>query len=262
MTTGLRHRAALVAAAVVLAGCAAPVGADGSAAEPARAARAQATSAPNGDAAGAEHPPGWGDATASARVNGSGGTEQAAAGRAEAAAGSVPGPRSRDAAADLEPVRRFRSVRGHAETPLPTRVRVPAIGVDSTLLHLGREPDGTVEVPADWQRAGWFTEAARPGQPGPAVVLGHVDSRAGPAVFYRLHELQPGDEILLERADGSTVQFTVDRVERHGKDDFPTEAVYYPTLEPALRLVTCGGAFDPRERSYRDNVIVFATQAS
>lgn len=169
---------------------------------------------------------------------------------------------SGDAAAGLQPVRRFRSVRGHVETPSPSSVRVPRISVDSTLVSLGREPDGSVEVPADWQRAGWFTGSARPGQPGPAVILGHVDSRAGPAVFYRLHELQPGDEILIDRADGSTVRFTVDRVERHDKEDFPTQAVYYPTLEATLRLVTCGGVFERAERSYRDNVIVFATQAS
>jgi sortase (surface protein transpeptidase) len=90
------------------------------------------------------------------------------------------------------------------------------------------------------------------------VLLGHVDSRAGPAVFYRLRELRRGDEIRVVRADGSTVRFAVERVARYPKTRFPTDDVYYPALTPRLRLVTCGGSFDPAARSYRANVIVFA----
>lgn len=159
------------------------------------------------------------------------------------------------------PVKRFRSVRGHVASAAPASVRIPAIGVDSRLESLGREPDGAVEVPREWSQAGWFSEGPSPGQPGPAVILGHVDSRAGPAVFYRLHQLRRGDDILVTLRDGTTVKFAVDRVERHLKDEFPTSAVYFPTLEPTLRLVTCGGVFDTRARSYRDNIIVFATEA-
>lgn len=235
MRPGLWHRVGLLVGAGVLVGCGAAEG-DTTARERASRASEPVTAAPYRPTQATERPGGVNPKPA-------------------------PIPAPSDTAAGLEPVKRFRSVRGHEEAPLPSGVRIPAIGVDSTLVTLGREPDGTVEVPADWQRPGWFSEGARPGQPGPAVILGHVDSRAGPAVFYRLHELGPGDEIVVDRAGGSIVAFTVDRVERHDKDDFPTRAVYYPTLEPTLRLVTCGGVLDTQARSYQDNVIVFATQA-
>jgi sortase (surface protein transpeptidase) len=101
----------------------------------------------------------------------------------------------------------------------------------------------------------------RPGDPGSAVILGHVDSKRGPAVFYRLRELRRGDQIKIARADGSSVRFIVQRTEQYPKDRFPTDAVYYPTLTPALRLVTCGGDFDATAGHYRSNVIVFATLA-
>jgi sortase (surface protein transpeptidase) len=153
----------------------------------------------------------------------------------------------------------FRSVRSYQATPVPVRVHIPRIQVTSSLDRLGRAPDGTVEVPSDWEVAGWYAPGPRPGDPGSAVILGHVDSKRGPAVFYRLHELRRGDEIRIGRADGSTARFAVDRVEQYPKDRFPTDEVYYPTLTPALRLVTCGGAFDPTAGHYRSNLIVFAT---
>lgn len=146
--------------------------------------------------------------------------------------------------------------------PLPTRVMIPGIGVASDLEDLGRNPDGTVEVPDRWDVAGWYADGARPGQPGSAVILGHVDSRQGPAVFARVGELAAGDEIVVERSDGSAVTFVVERTERHDKERFPTEEVYFPTLEPELRLVTCGGSFDRSTGHYRDNVIVFAALAA
>ena len=104
------------------------------------------------------------------------------------------------------------------------------------------------------------TPAARArGTPGSAVILGHVDSKRGPAVFFRLRQLRRGDAITITRADGSSVRFVVERIEQYPKDRFPTDAVYYPTLTPALRLVTCGGQFDHATGHYRSNVIVFAT---
>ena len=99
----------------------------------------------------------------------------------------------------------------------------------------------------------------RPRDPGSAVLLGHVDSKRGPAVFFRLRELRRGDAIDVIRADGSSVRFAVERTEQYDKRRFPTDAVYYPTLTPALRLVTCGGEFDATAGHYRSNVIVFAT---
>jgi sortase (surface protein transpeptidase) len=119
--------------------------------------------------------------------------------------------------------------------------------------------------------AGWYAggthpddpKGTRPGDPGSAVILGHVDSKVdGPAVFFRLRELRRGDEIKVVRADGSTVLFAVDRTEQFPKSRFPTDDVYYPTGTPELRLVTCGGSFDATAGHYRSNVIVFATLRS
>jgi hypothetical protein len=141
----------------------------------------------------------------------------------------------------------------------PVRVRLPSVGIASGLERLGLDDDGSIQTPQDWQRAGWYRGGPRPGEIGAAVILGHVDSKTGPAVFYRLRRLRPGDEILVGRADGSVAVFTVDRLEQHRKTRFPTDDVYFPTPEPTLRLVTCGGAFDQQTGSYTDNLVVFAT---
>jgi sortase (surface protein transpeptidase) len=142
----------------------------------------------------------------------------------------------------------------------PVRVDIPAIGVSSPLVRLGLNPDRTMEVPADFQVAGWFTGAPQPGQLGPAVIAGHVDSRTGPAVFYRLRDLRPGDEIRVVRADRRVVRFKVDSVASYPKRSLPTDAVYGATTTPALRLITCAGTFDRSSRSYRDNLVVSATR--
>jgi hypothetical protein len=162
-------------------------------------------------------------------------------------------------AAGLDAVRGFSSTRGYRATPVPVRLEIARIGVSTGLERLGRARDGTVEVPSEWGVAGWYAGGTRPGDPGSAVVLGHVDSKAGPAVFYRLRELRPGDRVEVVRADRSRVRFTVERLEQVDKLRFPTDAVYYPTLTPRLRLVTCGGAFDPASGHYRSNVIAFAS---
>lgn len=178
---------------------------------------------------------------------------------ASAAAGPPVDPTPAQASvAATSPVQAFRSVRSYAEVAEPVRVRIPAIGVDSALVRLGRAPDLSIEVPADYQTAGWFAGGPRPGEPGPAVLLGHVDSKAGPGVFYGLVRLAAGADVLVDRADGSTVGFRVRSTLRVSKTAFPTDLVYAPTLEPALRLVTCGGSFDQAEGSYLDNVIVYA----
>lgn len=140
----------------------------------------------------------------------------------------------------------------------PVRVRVPAIGVDSELLRLGTDAAGALVPPDDYDLAGWFAAGAVPGDVGPAVVAGHVDSVDGPAVFARLDQLAPGDEVLVDREDGTTAVFTVTGLGRYPKSDFPTEAVYGPTPRAELRLVTCGGEFDRSARSYLDNVVVTA----
>ena len=162
-------------------------------------------------------------------------------------------------ATGLDAVRGFRSPRDYHPTSVPVRLRIPRIGVSSRLQRLGQEPDKTVEVPTDWDVAGWYAPGTRPGDPGSAVMLGHVDSTSGPAVFFRLRELRRGDQIEVIRADRSRARFAVERIDQYDKQRFPTDDVYYPTLTPTLRLVTCGGEFDPASGHYRANVIVFAT---
>lgn len=143
----------------------------------------------------------------------------------------------------------------------PARVSVPSVGIDVDLVPLGLEPDGELEVPADFAVAGWYVDGPEPGERGPAVIVGHVDSHHGPAAFYALRHVQPGATIDVTLTDGGVVSFVVDGIEEHPKDDFPTRRVFGPTGTPALRLVTCGGEFDRHARSYRDNVVVFATPA-
>jgi sortase (surface protein transpeptidase) len=162
-------------------------------------------------------------------------------------------------AAGVDAARGFHSTRGYRATPAPVRIEIPAIHVASSLARLGRAADRTVQVPSRWAVAGWYASGTRPGDPGSAVILGHVDSKSGPAVFYRLRELRRGDLVEVARADGSTVRFAVQRTEQYDKRRFPTDEVYYPTLTPALRLVTCGGEFDATAGHYRSNIIVFAT---
>lgn len=145
----------------------------------------------------------------------------------------------------------------------PLALSVPAIGVDSPLVQLGRNADGTVEVPSlddPDARPGWFRDSPTPGALGPAIILGHVDSRRyGPGVFYRLGDLRPGDGVTVTRADGTVATFTVDAVRQVAKTDFPTLEVYGNLDHAGLRLITCGGKFDPDAGSYESNVIVFAS---
>jgi hypothetical protein len=140
----------------------------------------------------------------------------------------------------------------------PVRIRISAIGVDSALIGLGLQADGTLQVPADGSVAGWFTGAPTPGEHGPAVIAAHVDWNHAPGVFFRLRDLDRGDEVAVDRADGSTARFVVLAVERYPKGAFPTERVYGDIDHAGLRLITCGGAFDEDTGDYADNVVVFA----
>jgi sortase (surface protein transpeptidase) len=144
----------------------------------------------------------------------------------------------------------------------PVRVEIPAIGVSSPLVQLGLNRDGTMQVPGDFQVDGWFTGGPQPGQLGPAVIAGHVDSRTGPAVFYRLRDLRPGDQIRVVRADRLVVRFEVESLASHPKQALPDEAVYGATTAPALRLITCAGTFDRARHSYRDNLVVSAVRVA
>ncbi len=144
----------------------------------------------------------------------------------------------------------------------PTAVSIPAIGVRSSLVPLGVAADGTLEVPTDPAQAGWFTGGALPGALGPAVVAGHVDSRRGPGVFLDLEDLGVGEEVVVEREDGTAARFVVTGSLQVPKGQFPSDDVYGPTAAAELRLITCGGVFDHATGHYLDNLVVFARLAA
>lgn len=172
---------------------------------------------------------------------------------------ATPAPASPSAAALPAPTTRPT----HPAKPvaLPTEVTIPSVGISSTLRHVGLAKDGTIAVASpgkNYDQAGWYTGSPRPGQVGPAVIEGHVDSVHGPSVFYRLGAVKKGAAVHVKRSDGTTVTFVVDRVASYPKDDLPVETVYRNTAGPELRLITCGGAFDRRIGHYVDNTVVFA----
>ena len=143
----------------------------------------------------------------------------------------------------------------------PTHVEIPAIGVSSDLLSLGQNPDGTIEVPPldRNSRAGCYRTSPTPGELGPAVLLGHVDSAAyGPGVFFKLGALRAGDTVTVSRVDHTVATFRVTRVSSVPKDHFPTLDVYGNTDDAELRLITCGGQFDSATRNYLSNIVVYA----
>ncbi len=145
------------------------------------------------------------------------------------------------------------------EAAPPVWVEIPAIAVGADIDPLGLRPNGELDVPTQFERVGWWAGGVSPGDKGPAVLAGHVDSRRAPAVFFRLRELNAGDEVRVRGADGRTVAYTVERSGNYAKTDFPTAEVYGPTERPTLRLVTCSGRFDRSRRSYDENLVVYAT---
>jgi hypothetical protein len=147
----------------------------------------------------------------------------------------------------------------------PVAVTIPAIGVHSSLLHLGLNRDGTIAVPSVYNRpmeAAWYKYSATPGEIGSSVIEGHVDTLKGPAVFFRLGALRPGNSIDVRLADGVTAVFKVTGVREYAKDDFPTKTIYGRSRYAALHLITCGGAFDFNTGHYESSTVVFATLAS
>jgi LPXTG-site transpeptidase (sortase) family protein len=144
--------------------------------------------------------------------------------------------------------------------PVPVTLTIPAIGVRTPLIRLGLTATGALQVPPSASIAGWYTGSPRPGAVGSAVIAGHIDSYRGPGVFYHLSRLRPGDRLYVRRADGTLVVFRVTSVDTYPKDEFPTRSVYGPTPDAELRLITCGGTFDPNLRSYLSNVVVYASE--
>lgn len=142
----------------------------------------------------------------------------------------------------------------------PIRLEIAALNIDTSFVApLGLMPDQTVSVPNSYDQVGWYSGGPTPGEIGPAVILGHVDSLEGPAIFYSLGQLSKGDEILLTRADGSMATFLVTKLQRYPQSNFPTRDVYGPTDTPTLRLVTCSGLFNKDEQRYSHNLVVYAT---
>jgi Sortase domain len=179
-----------------------------------------------------------------------------------AAQGSIPAPRRplRPGAAGVHGPVLARS--------LPVSIAIPAIGVRSAILYVGRNPDGTIQVPPlndppITNDAAWYEFSATPGQPGPSIIEGHVDSASdGPSVFFRLGALDPGDLVDVTLADRQVTMFKITGVRLYPKDRFPTSAVYGDTGYAALRLITCGGGFDRRDHRYLSNVVAFASLVS
>ncbi|WP_406349171.1 class F sortase [Streptomyces sp. NBC_00144] len=142
---------------------------------------------------------------------------------------------------------------------VPERIRIPGISLDHSLTGLDVGQDGHLDAPEDPGQVGWWSDGPRPGDSGAAVFVGHVDSMTGPAAFYDISALRPGDEITIDRADRTHVTFTVRALRQYDKNDFPGDQVYVTTGAPTLRLITCGGTYDRDRGGYRDNVVVFAT---
>lgn len=148
----------------------------------------------------------------------------------------------------------------------PVSLSIPAIGVRTSLLHLGQTAQGSLQVPPpgpDYNKAAWYRLSPTPGELGPAILVGHIDSKLeGPSVFFQLGALRRNDTVRVTRADGSVAVFAVDEVRRFHKVDFPSRLVYSNTDHAALRIITCGGPFDRDSGSYLDNTIVLASLIS
>src|SRR5215469_14285058 len=163
---------------------------------------------------------------------------------------SVPVPQGQWAAAPLAKA---------APVAAPVSLAIPVIGVWTPITRLGLTADGDLQVPASTSVAGCWYTSPRPGQTGAAVIAGHVDSRTGPAVFFRLRLLRTGELVYVRRADGSLAVFRISAVREYAKSQFPTAAVYGPVPDAQLRLITCGGTFEQATGHYLSNVIVSAT---
>jgi hypothetical protein len=176
--------------------------------------------------------------------------------------GAIPGPpRARESG--------FPTVQGPTlGRSLPISISIPAIGVDSELLYVGLNPDGTIEVPPLndpplTNEAAWYKDSPTPGQPGPAVIEGHVDSASdGPSVFFRLGALKPGDLVNITLASHQVAEFKITGVRLYSKERFPTRIIYGNTDYAALRLITCGGSFDEQSHHYSSNIVAFASLVS
>lgn len=141
----------------------------------------------------------------------------------------------------------------------PTGLAVPAITIEAPVLGLGLDASGRLGTPPaeDPRIVGWYKDGPTPGETGTAIVVGHRDTRTGPAIFLNLDSLTAGNTVRIARADGRVAVFTVDKVRTYTKEQFPDQEVYGSTGRPELRLLTCGGSFDPK-KGYESNIVVYA----
>lgn len=145
------------------------------------------------------------------------------------------------------------------EAAEPTEIHIPKLSISAPFsAPLGLLDSGEIEVPEGYEEVAYYKYGPTPGEIGPAVVLGHVDSVDGPAVFYSLGQLQKGDPIEIYREDGTVATFIVTALERHSQDEFPTEKVYGSLDYAGLRLITCSGTYDKDELRYSHNLIIYA----
>lgn len=187
----------------------------------------------------------------------------AGAGLLVAGAGTTSTPPPQPAASAAPTVERSSSPGPVLPRSEPVLITIPTIGVRAEIIPVATDPNGALEVPPldEPELAGWYRRGPTPGEAGNAVLVGHVDTVDGPAVFFDLGRLRPGDRIEVTRADDRVARFTVDGVGAYPKERFPTDQVYGGGPEARLRLITCGGRFDPRTGNYPDNIVVFATAA-
>lgn len=144
----------------------------------------------------------------------------------------------------------------------PGELSIPDIGVRSSFVHLNLNKNGTLQVPGRYDVVGWYAAGPAPGDAGgpPAVLAGHVDSKSGPGVFYRLHELKVGSEFIIGGTDGAERRFRVYKTKTYAKNAFPATQVYAPAKRAEVRLITCTGTFNEQNHHYADNLVVYAAQ--
>ncbi len=141
----------------------------------------------------------------------------------------------------------------------PTELSIPKLNLKTGFeTPLGLQADNSIEIPKGYTDVGWYKFGPTPGEVGPAVILGHVDSYEGPAVFFSLGQLEVGDDIFVTRADASIAHFKVSEMERNLQSAFPTAKVYGDINHAGLRLVTCSGSFDKGQQRYSHNLVVYA----
>ncbi len=142
---------------------------------------------------------------------------------------------------------------------VPTRLRIDGIRVDAPMIALGLDKSGAMQTPNNGNDTGWYTGAPTPGEMGPSIIAAHVDTKSGPAVFWKLGQIEIGAIVEIDRADGTTARFRVEAVEQYLQSEFPTEKVYGNTSHAAVRLITCGGVYDQNSKQYTHNTVVFGS---